>query len=147
MAYGRNLHKSLQVIRGFAPAAKTSTVTGSGIDRRGFEEILVKQTVGAVSGTSPTLDGKIQDSADNSTFADVTGATFTQVTAADKEQCLRINGKGLRRYVRYVGTIAGTSPSFTMGVEFILGGARDLPTSLPSGHTAHVECDTASVTS
>lgn len=100
------------------PAARTATVTGSGIDLKdyigGYE---ITQDVGAVSGTSPTLDGKIQDSADNSSFADVSGATFTQVTTSDKIQSIRIDVDAVRRYIRYVGTIAGTSPSFTMGVN------------------------------
>lgn len=101
------------------PAVRTSTVTESGVDLRdyvgGYE---ITQDVGVVSGTSPTLDGKIQDSADNSAFADVSGATFTQVTATNNIQSIRIDVDAVRRYIRYVGTIGGTaSPSFTMGVN------------------------------
>lgn len=102
-------------------AAKTSTVTGSAVDLIGYiGKAVVIQNVGTVSGTSPTLDGKIQDSDDGSTgWADVSGVTFTQVTASNSFQQAVIDTRATKRYVRYVGTIAGTTPSFTMGVELI----------------------------
>jgi hypothetical protein len=59
------------------------------------------------------MDVKIQDSADNSTFADVSGYTLTQVTTTDSLQSLSIDKRLVRRYVRAVFTIGGTSsPSF-----------------------------------
>lgn len=101
------------------PAARTSTVTGSAVDVRGYTgPLLVVQDVGAVTGTTPTLDGKIQDSADGSTgWADVTGATFAQVTAANNIQSIAVQADQTKGYIRYVGTIAGTTPSFTCGVN------------------------------
>jgi len=102
---------------GVAPGAKTSTVTGTGINLSGYQTAVVfAQDVGAVSGTSPTLNGKIQDSADNSTFADVSGYTFAEVTTSTDNQQLSVDPRAVRQYVRYVGTIAGTSPSFGLSV-------------------------------
>ena len=103
------------------PAARTSTVTGSAVDLLGYKgRIKVSQEVGAVTGTSPTLDGKIQDSADGSTgWADVTGATFTQVTASTSLLSIGVDTRLAKRYIRYVGTIAGTTPSFTMAVNAV----------------------------
>lgn len=98
-------------------AARTSTVTATGVDVSDYTgPLLVVQNVGTVSGTTPTLDGKIQDSADDSSYADVSGAAFTQVTASNSTQTLLLDTRAVRKYVRYVGTIAGTTPSFTMGV-------------------------------
>lgn len=98
-----------------APARRTSTTNGTGVDIRDYDGTLMAiLTSSAGGGTSPTLDVKIQDSADNSSFADVTGLTFTQVTAAaDATEAIAINAPGLRRYVRSVSTIAGTSPTLT----------------------------------
>ena len=73
--------------------------------------------MGAVSGTTPTLDGKIQDSADGATFADVTGLTYTEVTVSTNAQAIQVDTRAVRRYVRYVGTIAGTTPSFAVCVH------------------------------
>lgn len=100
---------------GLAPQTATSTATGSGGDLlNGDGRCFALQQVGAVSGTSPTLDGKIQESSDNSTWTDVSGATFTQVTASTNTQAITFDRT--KRYVRYVGTIGGTSPSFALAV-------------------------------
>lgn len=100
-------------------AASTATLTGAAVDVRDVEgDLMMVQDVGAVSGTAPTLDGKIQDSDDGSTgWADVGGAAFTQVTAANTALKIAVSANACKRYIRYVGTIAGTTPSFTLGVK------------------------------
>jgi hypothetical protein len=100
------------------PAARTSTVTGAAVNLAGYAgAVLIVQDVGAVSGTTPTLDGKIQDSPDGSgSWADVPGATLTQVTAANNIQAINVDRRLAKAFIRYVGTIAGTTPSFTLGV-------------------------------
>lgn len=102
-------------------AARTSTVTSSAVDVRSYKGgLIIEQLVGVVSGTTPTLNGKLQSSADGSTgWTDITGATFTEVTATDSFQKIGINVRQTGGYVRYIGTIAGTSPSFTMGVALL----------------------------
>lgn len=98
-------------------AARTATVTGTGFDASGYiGNITFVQAIGTVSGTTPTLDGKIQDSADDSSYTDVPGATFTQVTASTSVQSLNVDTRAFRKYVRYVGTIAGTTPVFNSAV-------------------------------
>jgi hypothetical protein len=61
--------------------------------------------------TTPTLDVKIQESDDNTTFTDIVGATFVQVTASNNLQAIVFLRS--KRYCRAVATIAGTTPSFT----------------------------------
>ena len=100
---------------GAAPQTATSTVTGSSGDLlAGDGRCFALQQVGAVSGTAPTLDGKIQESSDNAAWTDIAGATFTQVTAASNYQAITFDRS--KRYVRYLGTIGGTSPSFAVAV-------------------------------
>lgn len=72
--------------------------------------------VSAVVGTSVTV--KLQDSADNSTFADITGLTFTAVTPGLAPLAARIqtaNNATIRRYVRVATT--GTFSSATFHVS------------------------------
>lgn len=103
-----------------AIAARTATVTATGIDVSGYKGgLVVQQLVGVVSGTTPTLDGKLQSSPDNSAWSDIAGATFTQVTATDSFQKIGIDVRQGAKFLRYVGTIAGTTPSFTMGVVLL----------------------------
>ena len=102
------------------PAARTATVTGTGVDIRDYKgKLKATQHVGVVSGTTPTLDGKIQDSTDNSVFADLAGATFTQVTVTNNIQSIAVDTRVARRYIRYVGTIGGTTPNFSSSASFV----------------------------
>ncbi len=107
-----------------APAAqRTATLTGTGIDVLEYEGVaLVLLNASAGTGTSPTLDVKLQHSDDDSTYEDVTSGAFSQVTDAAETagvKVMKVNASDLKRYLRVVGTIAGTSPSFEFGVEFV----------------------------
>jgi hypothetical protein len=67
--------------------------------------------VTAMSGTTPNFTFKIADSADNSTFADLSGGGFTALTTIGSQQ---ISGTGqVRRYARAAYTVTGTTPSCT----------------------------------
>lgn len=96
------------------PQTATSTVTGQAVDLQNADGVCFAAIqVGAVAGTSPTLDVKVQESATSGgTYTDITGATFTQVTAANKSQV--INFKRAQRFCKLIGTIGGTSPSFAL---------------------------------
>ena len=70
-----------------------------------------------MAGTTPTLDGKIQDSADGQNFADVAGYVFPTVTAANSDQVIGVDTRAVRRYVRYAANIGGSNgQSFTFNV-------------------------------
>jgi hypothetical protein len=97
------------------PQTITASTNGSGIDMlNGDGSCVAIQQVGTVGGTSPTLAGKIQESSDNSTWTDVANATFTSVTASNNNQA--ISFERTKRYLRYVGTVGGTSPSYAIAV-------------------------------
>lgn len=87
--------------------ANTAAATSSGVDLIDYDSpVVIIQDHGVSTGT---LDGKIQDSADNSAFADVAGLTFTQETTTAGIQKMVVNPKSVRRYIRYLGTV-GTGP-------------------------------------
>lgn len=98
------------------PAIVTSTANTSSVDRlnyAGSNAVVTLACGPAAAGTAPTLDVKIQDSADNSSFADVSGATFTQVTTTASIQHISLALDGCRRYLRAVLTVGGTdTPTF-----------------------------------
>lgn len=98
------------------PATRTATANGTGVDMNDHgPEVECLVSAGTVSGTSPTLDVKLQESDDNSTFTDITGATMTQITASTQIESKVFSNRS-KRYVRAVGTIAGTNPSFACAV-------------------------------
>lgn len=103
-------------------AARTATANGAvAADLRTYDgDIAYLLDCAAGTGTTPTLDLKVQDSDDGSTgWADVTGATFTQVAAVASQQKLVVNKSAIKRYTRVVYTIAGTTPSFTFSVNIL----------------------------
>lgn len=106
-----------------AAARRTSTLTGTAIDVLEYEGVaLVLLNTAAGTGTTPTLDVKLQHSDDNSTFSDVTSGAFSQITdvaGTAGVKVMKVNVSDLKRYVRVLGTIAGTTPSFDFGVEFV----------------------------
>lgn len=98
----------------------TTTYTGTGAYYGADRHVdFFLMAGGAVSGTSPTLDVKFQDSADGSSYTDI-GVAFTQVTTtmavatgslSDFPQRTVITRPG-RPYLKVVATTGGTSPSF-----------------------------------
>jgi hypothetical protein len=105
-------------------AQETATFTGATTniaDLNNFEgDILILLDAGAAGG-SGTMTGKLQHSADGSTsWDDVTGGGFTAVAQAASRQALVLNGDDLRRYVRFVGTIASSGTTTYSVVGFAL---------------------------
>lgn len=114
MAIMRDIKAHMTVSNSLAPAARTTTVNGTSLDLQNYiGDIMAVLNSAAGTGTSPTLDVKLQDSADDSAFADVAGKTFTQITGTASLQTMNIDVRAVRRYIRLVATIGGTSPSFT----------------------------------
>lgn len=66
---------------------------------------------------------KLQDSADNSSWSDVPGGSFTAATGATQQRLSSAAGATLRRYVRYVATVTGGS---TPTITFLLAVARSV---------------------
>ena len=103
------------------PATVNDTNNGAAIDLLDADgPCFAIQVVGTIGGTSPSLTGKIQESADNSTWTDVAGAAFTAVTAASNVQTITF--ERTKRYLRHFRTVSGTSPSFSLAV--LIGGQK-----------------------
>lgn len=98
----------------------TSATNGTSVDFAvatsfGFQMYL---QVTAFSGTDVTV--KLQDSADNSTFADLSGAAFAQTTAARTTQRVAVGGTAtVRRYVRASTVTTGGFTSVTFAVALV----------------------------
>ena len=63
--------------------------------------------------SSANISVKIQSSADNSSFADVSGFSFTTITGATTQRIATTNT--VNRYVRLVITVTGGSATFSVG--------------------------------
>ena len=98
--------------------ARTASANGTGVDVTVYEGIAEVVLDSGAGGAGATLDVKLQDSADNSTYADITGAAFTQVGNAASQQKISVDLSKARQYVRAITTIAGTA-SFASSVNML----------------------------
>ena len=115
MSNGYGVHHGYMLTAGLR--TESAATNGASIDTLasasfGLSAFLV---VTALASGTPTI--KIQDSADDSTFADVTGATFGTVAALDNEAIQTATGATVRRYVRVITTGTFTGLSFACVVN------------------------------
>jgi len=118
MSNDTNIATHLQTLNLIPMASVTGDGNGTGVDVSQYVgQLAVVLTCKNTAGTTPTLDIKLQESDDNSTYTDVSGATFTQVTdantAAATIEKIVVNVDACKKYIRAVKDIGGTdSPAF-----------------------------------
>ncbi|MET8297402.1 hypothetical protein ABZW02_25590 [Streptomyces sp. NPDC005180] len=100
-----------------APAVRTASASSGPVTAAGAATVaLLAVHVSAASGTTPTLDAVLEESADGSSWTTVTGSGITQLTAAGN----RLSAGGVtKNYVRATLTIGGTTPSFTCSASIL----------------------------
>ena len=103
-----NTRRTLTVLS-FAPNdVVTATGNETGVDLQDYEGDMTLILDAEAGGASITYAVKVQDSSDNSTFADVSGAAFTTTTANTAlVESLVVNTDEIKRYARVVITVAG----------------------------------------
>jgi len=89
--------------------ASAATKTSAALDTKGMEQAVCILHTGTIEATG-TLDVKIEHSPDNSAWADLTGAAFSQKLAADDDLTfygiIKCNQVGVDRYLRISATAA-----------------------------------------
>lgn len=125
---------TLKMATGTVPAASAAgTVTGSAIDRLGYDHCVLEAGLGASTGTptSFTVDSKITHcETSGGTYTDLTGGAVTQLTAVNTRKKKSVSLKGAYRYLKVVTVAAfsgGSSPTIANAVTVILGGADTMP--------------------
>ena len=147
MSNPKNAGAHINMAPGIAPTNSGAAATnGTGFDRmpagvlQGYQSAAILLNVGAASGTPDSFTAiyKVQDSADNSAWADLSAAVaaeagvavaFTTITAAGSAE-YDINLAPCRQYVRLVCTVAfvgGTTPALPVSAAWAFGGARNPP--------------------
>lgn len=131
-----NVVGDAQAFRLQTPVDVIASANGTSIDLQGtgIEDAVACMELGVVSGTNPTYDVRIQDSADDTTFADYIQpgesavVAFPQKTAAGGPFDLPLNLRGARRFLRIVTTITGTAtPTFLSSITL-----RGIPKITPA---------------
>lgn len=122
----KKLFDNVLVAASLVPAVRTADANGTGVDTRGYRDGMVVISAGAIdlASTDETYSFKVQHSDDNSTFTDISGATNT-VTAANQVKEIRLADLNvtIKRYVRVVLDVEGTTPSIAGAAYVVLGSA------------------------
>ena len=113
-------------VTSLGPAARTATANGTGVDLQGYNGAAVAWHVGTI--TDGTHTPKLQDSADNSTFADVAAGDLEGTLAAIASNTNQKAGyKGTKRYVRAVSTVSGATSGGVYAASIARGFAIKQP--------------------
>lgn len=101
----------------------SSPSTEAGVDltsyvNSGGRQIKLFATLANVAGTTPSVTIKVQDSPDDSTYTDITGAAFTAATTNGDVGELHFVTK--QKYVRAVATLTANTTQADIGAVFLL---------------------------
>ena len=112
MAFQRDLKSNIDLQHSLAPLGATGSRTGTGVDVLGYDGVVAAVHFGAY--TDGTHTAKLQDSADNSTFADVASSNligaFTGISATGSSNTTqRVGYIGGARYVRVFITASAST--------------------------------------
>ena len=103
-----------------APAAITATTTAAAVDvsaLHGLADVILN--TGVTGGADEVADVKLTHCATSGgTYTDVANGAFAQVTYAGGASCqtLVVDADSLKKYVKVVATLDGTTPAVTLGV-------------------------------
>lgn len=108
------MSESLLAVDPFSgPLTASTTQTSASSDFSATDDLIdAILDVGAVTGTLPTLIGKVQNSPDGVTWTDCNVASPTGLGTVTASGVYLAAYQRDYQYVRFVGTIAGTTPSF-----------------------------------
>lgn len=153
----RDLHNNVSMDQLLAAQAVTTTQTSSSEDLQGYDSAEFFIAIGTVTNIAnspqPSWAVKLQDSDDDSTFADVTnsdyvltgasqspvaapdsstGVFLTVDAAAEDAEIYRVGYCGPKRYCRVVATAANTPGSTPMAIWVVKGHAHLTPVATDS---------------
>lgn len=94
----------------------SATATGTGLDGTASTSFGAQFYLHLSAFTGTSVIVKMQDSADNATFADITGAAFTSATAIGGQRIALANTATVRRYVRVATTGTFTVATFAVNM-------------------------------
>lgn len=139
VAFDEMISTTQSIAPGAHVIAATYSLEGSSVDISGNDAMVVFES--GTNGTGGTVDIKVQDSSNGTTWADVASGSFTQVTTANDNTSYEILYTGRKQYLRAVATVGVATCDF--GVTVVEGSVYtaedDLLTLLIGAAREHVE--------
>ena len=127
-----DIANTLTVVQSLAPASRTATGNGTGVDLRDYSAAVAIIDTGTAGGTSPSFTFELQESDDNSTFTAVANAdligTEPVITTSNDVAVYELGYLGSKRYIRVAITaVSGTSPTLLCSACVVRGKPRYAP--------------------
>lgn len=94
--------------------AASYSLLGTGVDVLGTSALVLLSA--GTNGAGGTVDAKIQESDDGTTYNDWSGGAFTQVTASNHNAVQEKQYTGTKQYIRVAGTVAAAACEFGVSV-------------------------------
>jgi hypothetical protein len=114
-----------------APAAKTASANGTGVDLAGYDSVMVEINAGAWTDGSHVFEVQESDSSGSgyTAVADdyLSGTEPTVSSGGTASQIYKIGYKGIKRYLRVITTVTGTTTGAVYGASVLRGKSRVLP--------------------
>jgi uncharacterized phiE125 gp8 family phage protein len=103
-SFATNVDSSQSIALGSkAIADNYTTHVGAAVEVLGYQAVV--NLISGTNGATGTVDVKIQESDDNSTWTDWTGGAFTQITTANDNATYEKEYTGTKRYIRTVAKV------------------------------------------
>jgi hypothetical protein len=132
------LTRTTKPVQSLAPALRAASANGAAVDRKGFGDVMVVVSPGALTDGvhTPKLQAADDDPANPGTplaasWADVAAADLVGALAAVVANTLQWVGyRGVQRYVRVVLTVTGApATGAIVGANVVLGDPAKVPTA------------------
>lgn len=123
----RDIIHNIAVRTAVVPAVQAASANGSGIDTLGFNSLVFAINTGAIASAGD-FGVKLQDSDDDTTYADVAAAQVQGTVPATlvASTSYKLGYVGFKRYARLAITKAGGT-SIALGASAILGHPASAP--------------------
>ncbi len=112
--FAASLTPQQSIVPGDHAVAASYSLEGTGIDVSGSLVLVVLDS--GTNGSSGTVDVKIQESDDDSTYTDVSSGAFTQVTEANDNAIQEKEYTGSSQWVRVVATVGTATCAFGVSI-------------------------------
>lgn len=103
-AFSDNFDGDQSIAPGNHVIVASYSLVGSSVSVIGYDTIV--ELVSGANAATGTVDVKIQESDDNTTWADWTGGAFTQITTTNDNATFTKAYTGTKQYIRTVATVA-----------------------------------------
>lgn len=121
----RDIKSNIDAVNSILPQSLTAAANGTGVDLQDCDRAMVVFHAGATGGTSPSFTFAVQESDDNSTFADVAAADLqgaAPVVTTTNAGITEVGYVGAKRYIRAIAkTVTGTSPTLLASAVVVKG--------------------------